>query len=248
MLRYLISGLLLAAGYLHAQSNPTSIPVEDALTLIVDAHFSTVELSAGSGPAVEVDHRITVTGKPRPELGKLAVSRDGQRLRITETHPLEDDLKSAMTADTVIISGRKQVGYSDHNIDTRLLVSVPPGLTVHIKTLYGAVEVDDVSGLQAVESTYGAVTVTYRAADRADDLVLYSNYGDVDLALPADATADLELETEHENLLTDFDIAIDATASEHRNFFERIKGTINGGGARVQCKSPYNNVYLRITR
>ena len=45
--------------------------------------------------------------------------------------------------------------------------------------------------------------------------------------------------------MTNLDIAIDKSASKEGNFYQRVVGTIAGGGAQVRCKAPYGNVYLR---
>ncbi len=248
MLRFIICSLLLAAGPLHAQSDPLVVPPDGATALHLEGFFGSVELAEGSGRDIIVRHLITVNDTPRPDLGKLEVSRDGSTITVTEAAPREENLRGEWNKISTVIDGRVVRGHDGHNVDIRITVEVPPGLDITVHTLYGGVTATDVAGVREVRSTYGDITVVYHATDRDTPLELYSNYGDVDLSLPAGARADVELETEFGELLTDFDIAIDTEASETRQFFERVVGRINGGGARVRCRSPYDHVYLRTTR
>ena len=249
MLRILLCGFLLAAGHLHAQSEPLTVPVDGAATLHLSALFSNVEITTTAGTDVTVTHLLSVDGKTRPDLAKLEVSRSAGVLSVTETSPTQKQLEAEMKRTSTVINGHRTTGYDDRNIDVRMIVAVPRGLAVTVETVYGSVEVRDVASLRKVDATYGTVTVSY-SSPAVPDLDLYSNYGSVDLTLPAAADARLELTTEFGELLTDFDLAINTGESERRDFYEHVVATIGSGASpneagQVQCRAPYGKVYLR---
>ncbi|MEL6843975.1 MAG: hypothetical protein AAFP02_12265, partial [Bacteroidota bacterium] len=67
----------------------------------------------------------------------------------------------------------------------------------------------------------------------------------VDLTVPRGFNAEVDLTTKYGDLLTDLDIDIDTERSKEKEFYQHVVGTVGSGGARVQCKTPYGNVYLR---
>ena len=248
MLRLLFCGLLLAAGHLCAQDAPArTVPTDGATRLELSAFFSEVIVTSGPGPDVRLEHRVTIDGEPRPDLATLDVAREDGVLQVVETGPREKDLKHPGTR-YFQVNGAPTEGESRRRVRVSLTVQVPAGIEVAIETQYGGVEVTDVAGLRRVYAKYGGARVVYANVRPTGPLRLESGYGDVDLSLPAGAGADLELSTEFGELLTDFDIALDADRSEQRQFYERVVGKINGGGAQVQCRAKYDRVYLRKAR
>ena len=239
MLRLLLGSLLLAAGPLLAQT----VDPADANTLQISGNFADVEVVASEDGQVHYTHTVTVNGRSVPDLGEIEIERSGDGILLRESRPSQADLsKLCRNAE----DGR---GYNHCNSEIRFRVAVPPGLQVAVQTIYGGITATDFPGLTSAQSTYGAVTVQYAAVAPPATLDLYSNYGDVDLSLPADVAAEVELVTQYGSLLTDFDIAIDAAASEQRDFYERVVGTLGtGGGTRVTCRSPYDTVYLRRSK
>ncbi|MEO0733155.1 MAG: hypothetical protein AAFZ52_09990, partial [Bacteroidota bacterium] len=67
----------------------------------------------------------------------------------------------------------------------------------------------------------------------------------VDVTLPANHSANLDLTTQYGDLMTDFDIAINTAKSKEKEFYQRVIGTLGDGGSRLRCEAPYGNVYLR---
>ena len=229
--------LFLVSFSLRGQSDMTGIELEGATALHLSALFSSVDIREATGDVITIEHSVTVEGEPRPELAKLDVKRRDGTIYVEETGPTMQQLNR---------QSRRENCCDDQ---IRMIVRVPAGITVTVETEYGVVDIADLAGLVAVNSTYGGVTVVYDQASLPQDLDLYSNYGAVDLTLPRGQGARVELTTEFGELLTDLDIAIDEAASEKRDYYERVVGTIGGGGpiaiGKVRCKAPYGKVYLR---
>ena len=244
MLRLFFGSLLLAASHLNAQFDTKSLAPEGADQLAISALFGEVELYPSETGEITVTHVVVVNDTERPELGELTIDRSGNQLRIDEVGPTQRTLSKECDNHSVTVQNGMRIGGCNSHI--RLRVGVPAGMRIEVDTKYGGVRVADIAGLTRVHSTYGTLDIAPGNLEAGTELDLYSNYGDVDLTLPADASARLELITEYGNLLTDFDINIDERASEQRQFYERVVGTIGeGGGAQVKCRSPYDNVYLR---
>lgn len=237
MLHLLIYSFLLVSYPLLAQADPITIELEGATELHLSALFSNVELRTAEDNALTIEHTVVVEDVARPELGELDIKRDGKRLEVTEVGPSMEQLKRNW----------KEKGQRSNccNSQIELVVRVPAGVTVTVETVYGSVDVTDLVALRAVRATYGGVTVVYAEADLPQDLELYSNYGAVDLSIPEGQGARVALTTQHGELLTDLDLTIDEAASEKRDFYEHVVGTVDGGGANVRCEAPYGKVYLR---
>ena len=222
-----------------AQSDITGIELEGATALHLSTNFSRVDLRIHEGDQVVIEHTVTIDGVAHPELCKLDISRRDSILRVEETGPTMKELTR--------VQDRVQDRGWDGNTNTqvRMVIRVPKWLAVSLKAVYGEVVATDVPYLREVNATYGAVTVVYRDTSVPGSLRLYSNYGAVDLTLPTDTGAALALTTQFGELLTDFDITLDAAGSEQRQFYEHVEGTIGGGGAQLSLESPYGKVYLR---
>ncbi|CAH0998747.1 hypothetical protein LEM8419_00095 [Neolewinella maritima] len=230
--------LLLASPLLYAQSDMTGIELEGATALHLSALFSNVEIREATGDAVTVEHAVTIEGEPRPELAKLDIDRRDGTIYVDEEGPTMRDLSKV----------NKQYGRdSCCNSQVRMIVRVPAGITVTVETVYGSVDITDLTGLREVKSTYGGVTVAYADTGFPAELDLYSNYGAVDLTIPPGQALRVDLTTQYGELLTDVDLTIDPAASERRDFYEHVVGTVEGAARPgvVRCEAPYGKVYLR---
>ncbi|MGB3800972.1 MAG: DUF4097 family beta strand repeat-containing protein [Lewinella sp.] len=243
MLRFIFGSLLLAAGHLHAQFDTQTVATDGADQLYISTLFGDVELFPSETGEITVTHLVLLNDTERPELGKIKIDRSSGRISVKELGPTQHTL-SEECEDRITVNDGVRIRGCNSRISLR--IGIPAGMSIEIETEYGDVTVVDITGLTRVHSTYGTLEIAPGELAPDSMLDLYSNYGDVDLTLPADAKANLELITEYGTLLTDFDINIDAAASEQRQFYERVVGTIGqGGGAQVKCRSPYDNVYLR---
>ena len=229
-------------GALCAQDNFEKISLNGASSLEISSHLSTVELLPSNGSQLEVLHEVIINGEAQPDAADLAINRSGGQISIDERRPHVDDLQDEW-------SGSDDDNNYSRNVEIRLVVKIPRGLKVKVETLYGSLQAEDIAGLEEVATTYGEIELLYRnQLPPAGGLSLHSEYGEIDLSLPSNMNANLELETNYGNLLTDFDIQIDRQRSEDRQFHQEVVGTIGRGGTLVSCRTPYSNVYLRQTK
>ncbi|MEL7163443.1 MAG: hypothetical protein AAFN92_21980 [Bacteroidota bacterium] len=255
MFRSLLSGLLLVGLPLIAfaqASDQQVIDLQGASVVNIETSYSSVSVTTGGNAAVTVNHVLTANGEDRPDLRKLEVVRENGAINIREVKPTVKLLRKEFPGDGRNIQSGKRYGgkgtFNGNLVDANLKVVVPPGVKVSVKTEYGSIIVTDVPGLVGARATYGSVDIIFTGNPKLADIDLYSNYGAVDVTLPANYSADLDLTTQYGDLLTDLDIAINEADSEEKNFYQRVVGTLGDGGSRLRCEAPYGNVYLRAGR
>lgn len=251
-MRFLLTALLLGACSLHvfAQGTDQQIDLDGARAVRIYAAFSSVEIITGGTTTLNVAHELVLDGDDRSDLRKLSVEREGETLVIRELKPTAKLLRSQ-------IPSRNQSEHFTHGengqgsqingvqVDATLKVTVPAGIKVVVETEYGSIRVEDTPGLVSAKAKYGAVDVIFSAGVPVPALELYSNYGAVDVTIPAGRSLNLDLTTEYGDLLTDLNIDMDTAASKEGDFYQHVVGQIGSGGVTVSCEAPYGNVYLR---
>ncbi|NJC27599.1 DUF4097 family beta strand repeat-containing protein [Neolewinella antarctica] len=248
-MKFLFSLLLVALPlFAYAQENRQSIDLNGATSLHIYAPFSSVKVTSGGTSTLEVLQRVIIDDTDRSELAELEVKREDDAIHLRQIKPTVELAKQYWKEQTRDGRDRVMVIGSDvrggNNVEAVLEVVVPAGISVTVETVYGGIEVAGVTGLHKASATYGPVTVAYGELP-SREVGLYSNYGEVDVSLPAGSGADLELITQFGELFTDTDIKVSAGDGELREFYQRTVGTIGGGGQKVRCEAPYGNVYIR---
>lgn len=119
---------------------------------------------------------------------------------------------------------------------------------VEVKSEYASVVLNNVTGPVVLNVTYGKVKAVFDKVNQEKPISMVATYGDMNVTLPADTKADLQLESSYGNIYTDFQVAIEKSTNDED--LEPIKakdvtGKINGGGVKIHLESPYQNVYLR---
>jgi DUF4097 and DUF4098 domain-containing protein YvlB len=133
------------------------------------------------------------------------------------------------------------------------------GVTGEIEagTTTGRITLKAVSGAVVANALGGPINATFTrlAADKTMSFTTLS--GDIDLTLPADSRARLNMKSEMGEIFSDFDMTAEtvatgpqtekpAKAGKFRVKIERaIVGTINGGGPEIQFKTFSGNIYIR---
>lgn len=251
-MRFLLTCLFAAAccSFSFAQEAVREIDLNGATAVHIYAAFSSVKVVTGSNNSLRVQHELSLDGEQPTDLQNIEVTRNGPVLTIRELKPTAELLRrqaaplpgqqnylNPAAGTNSMINGVKT--------DALLKVTVPPGITVSVETEYGAIRAVNCSGLVAARAKYGAVDVVFTEGIPVPALELYSNYGAVDVTIPAGRDLSLELTTRYGELLTEPDIATDAAASEERDYYQHLVGKLGRGGKTLSCEAPYGNVYLR---
>jgi hypothetical protein len=119
---------------------------------------------------------------------------------------------------------------------------------IEIKSEYAHVSLSNVTGPIVLNATYGHVKAVFDKVNQEKPISMIATYGTLDVSLPADTKADLQLESDYGSIYTDFQIAMDKTIDDDNMELLKKKdvvGKINSGGVKIHLKSPYKNVYVR---
>jgi len=120
---------------------------------------------------------------------------------------------------------------------------------------YHKVKLSNTYGPLAINTIYGGINASFSSGPPSEDIRLHSTYGNVDLTLPQNATANLRLSTSYGSMYTDFDVDVKANMAnadgqngsdhDHDHKHGGLTGTINGGGKLISLNATYKNIYLR---
>lgn len=126
---------------------------------------------------------------------------------------------------------------------------------IEVNNVNGSVHLRDVSGWVVAHALNGDLTVTFREVTPDKSMSFSSLNGTIDVTLPASTKATLNLKSEQGEIYTDFDIAMEKTATkieeEGKKGKKRIvlekgmRGTINGGGAEFLFKNFSGDIMIR---
>jgi hypothetical protein len=119
---------------------------------------------------------------------------------------------------------------------------------LEIKSEYGSVYLDNVTGPVVCNATYGKVKATFDQVNQSKPISIVATYSAVDVSLPENTKADVKLESSYGNIYSDITL-VQEKNSDSDDWGQwggkTVNGKINGGGVEIYLKSPYSNIYLR---
>ena len=116
---------------------------------------------------------------------------------------------------------------------------------VTVSTVHNQVMLENVSGNVNVKTVHGDIDASFSGVK--NKLTLESVHGHVDVALPTDAKANLNLSTSWGEIFVDPSFKIEMDKKEGLDSYggDKFSGKLNGGGIDIELGSAHNNVYLR---
>jgi len=124
---------------------------------------------------------------------------------------------------------------------------------MEINALNSQVKMKNISGPVVANATNGNVEIVYAKMTPEKPNSILSVNGFVDVTLPKDVAADLQLNTVNGEAYTDWEIKVDKDASSasavigSMNMFN-LSGSINGGGIPISIQSVNGDIYLRKSK
>lgn len=118
---------------------------------------------------------------------------------------------------------------------------------LEIKTNNGKIELLNITGPVVANTTAGDVKVVYSSLDQAKPSAISVISGTIDVTLPANAKANLNMRSITGEMYTDFDLG----QKTSKDGLPKVGGghtidaTANGGGVEIQLKTISSNIYLR---
>jgi hypothetical protein len=207
-----------------------------------------IEVRGNTGPEVKVKAFREVSSN----------SDEDAQARLKNLKMRED-----VSSDRVLIQAetdsRERRGFG-RGVGVRYEVEVPAGLIVTVKTMNGAVRLDDVTGTFTAATTNGNVagdnvsgavqgstvngSVSLNLDEVTGDVRLTTVNGAVRLEIPATANAELEAATVNGAVSVDDKLALTDVARDRGSFgpATSIKGRLNKGGPRVALQTTNGGV------
>ncbi len=109
----------------------------------------------------------------------------------------------------------------------------------------GKITMKDVTGPITAHSSVGSIHIEFLTVNQTSPITITSSVSEIDITLPSDTKANLEVKT-NGTVYTNFDIqAPDKKGMKNISGLKQIDATINKGGVKIKLKSSMGNIYLR---
>jgi len=179
---------------------------------------------------------------------KIAISRAGdRRLKIETEHTrspergflswLVDRKPDASVAYHLTVP--RGVDLEASTVNGRLDLQGIDG-RLRLSTVNGPIQARDLGGTLRASTVNGAIDAEMRRLPEGAELTLQTTNGGVELALPADVRASVEVSTINGGVSTDFPLE-----REGRWGPKRMHGDLNGGGGTIRIETTNGGVALR---
>jgi len=118
---------------------------------------------------------------------------------------------------------------------------------IEVKTSTGDINIMNVTGPVIAKAATGEITVDFSKVSQSSPISLYSATGDVDIKLPENTPADLDLRSTMGEVYTDFDLKFpnDKKNMKILSGKRHLTSEINNGGVSITLRSSTGNIYLR---
>ena len=127
-----------------------------------------------------------------------------------------------------------------------------------ISNVNGGIKLQNISGSAVANTINGSLTANFLTVNKEAPMAFTSLNGTVDVTFPANTKANLKLQSQRGELLSDFDIVVSKGEPEVLRYtdggMKKIKrsgwtiGSINGGGPEIMLKTMNGDVIIRKSK
>jgi len=158
-----------------------------------------------------------------------------------------ESFQPRISEDLIVYLPKTMKVYVENLINNDISIS---GFTneIEAKVYNGDVKIENVNGPVIVENVKGQTEIIFNNVNQSSPMSIINSHGDVDITLPSDTNADLEVSVPRGDLYTDFDLATnenDSNNNDRRTSSRYIKSKLNEGGVSISILCSMGNVYLR---
>lgn len=244
------------------------IPTNGATQLSLNLEYGDVEILQGTGTAIQIKGTVLINNGMHDDAYKIEHENSNGELLIKASIPQIDELPKTIS---VVKDGKKysffKNGKDDKSVyqrikdelgedgfsmftegvdtDIKLQIFIPRNLKIDVQSTYGDVSLKNLANPLKVDNTYGFVEAQFENLSGNERIDLRSKYAFVDVAVPANASLEVNLDSDYGRIYTDFDLAINKEKSKTKNFSNRIVAVINQGGPLLKVEATYKNIYFR---
>ncbi|MBW1295840.1 DUF4097 family beta strand repeat-containing protein [Aquimarina litoralis] len=118
---------------------------------------------------------------------------------------------------------------------------------IEASTNVGNIILKNVTGPIVAKTATGEINIVFDKVSQSSPISLVSATGAIDVSLPSNTSANLELKTTMGEIFTDFDIKFPVPESNMKLVSGKrtIKTELNNGGVEISLRSSTGNIYLR---
>ena len=241
MLAMLLSAVSQAQDYTTTLDGVNWVKIESKSKINVKTHAKN-ELLIKASDSYEVPEkakglRLVGDGVANTDVG-FSVLKDGNTL-------LVKNLKNSQDGDTVIyLPASKNISVTSTGLNS-IEISGFTGEIEASAVVTGQITITDVSGPVTANTNTGTVTVVFNTVNQSSPITIKTATGAVDVTLPANTPADLSMDSTMGAIYTNFDLSLPDKNGLKAISSQKVTGSINNGGVKIQLNSATGNIYLR---
>lgn len=111
--------------------------------------------------------------------------------------------------------------------------------------LNGGLKMTNLSGPVTAYSLNEGIEITFDKISQDAPIIIRTTNGEIDVTLPENTPADMELSSWNGDIYTNFDLSRPDKDGLRAVSGRNIKGSVNGGGVDIKLKSTNGTIYLR---
>ncbi len=252
-----------ARGQTQAQSGADHVSV----TLSDPAHPALVKASLVNGGitvkgyegkevVVEARARNRESGRSDSTMKRIVVSSTGLSVE-EENNEVRISTDSYMRPIDLSISVPVHTSLKLSAVNSGDIVVTGVDGELDVNDVNGSVTLNNVSGSAIAHALNGRLLATFTRVNQKP-MAFSSLNGDIDVTFPADLKANLSLKSDRGEILSDFDVQLQASAPQQTvedgrknggkylvKIDKTVHGTINGGGPELQFTNFNGGIYIR---
>lgn len=117
---------------------------------------------------------------------------------------------------------------------------------IEVEANIGEITINKVTGPVTAYSQVGDIDVDFITVNQNLPISINSSVGAIDVALPANTNADLDIKANTGTVYTNFNLKTPKEKGmKNISRPKKITGSINNGGVKIKLKSSVGNIYLR---
>lgn len=180
-------------------------------------------------------------------LYNTAVDNSGIGLAVTQENNVMRVMKASRhdARYTVKVPRKTAIMYEEINWNGGNLSLANIEGDVEVKLNNSSMKLTNVSGPVTANTTNGNIVVTFTDLNQQKPSSIRAINGHIDVALPANAKANVKLSTHNGEVYTDFDVDIKNKGDLKKVGGSTIEGATNGGGVQLTLSTINSDIYLR---
>lgn len=110
------------------------------------------------------------------------------------------------------------------------------------------IKLKDITGPTVISSLSGDINLVFSTVNQSSPFSIKAISGDIDLSIPSNTPANLELSSMSGGIYTDFDLQNTDKSAGDLNYVgggSKVRSKINGGGVNIMVSAISGNIYLR---